>query len=90
MDPETIMLGKYSLPVILSLILGLIFKKTAISDDLKPYISTACGVALGVAAIFYNQVSPVTFPVVVVHVHRRLHPLVRMNNTGIPTSLPSP
>lgn len=64
MNPESIMLGKYSLPVLLSLILGLIYKRTTIPDDLKPYISVGAGIALGVAAIFYNEVSPITFAAV--------------------------
>lgn len=55
MDPNQIMLGKYSLPFILSMVLGLLYKKTKITDDLKPYIAAACGVALGVAAMFYNE-----------------------------------
>jgi hypothetical protein len=64
MDPDTIMLGKYSLPVILSLILGLIYKRTKVADDMKPYISIGCGILLGVASMFYMEVSPITFPVV--------------------------
>jgi hypothetical protein len=55
MDPNQIMLGKYSLPFILSMILGLIYKRASIADDLKPYIAAACGVALGIAAMFYNE-----------------------------------
>jgi len=65
MDANSIMLGKYSLPFILSIILGLIFKRTNIADDLKPYISMAVGCLLGVGALFYNEVySAVNFPMV--------------------------
>ena len=64
MDAETIMLGKYSLPFILSIILGLVFKKTKLSDDWKPYIATICGCALGVGAMFYNELGPITFNLV--------------------------
>ena len=55
MDPNQIMLGKYSLPFILSIILGLVYKKTSIADDWKPFIAAGFGVALGVAAMFYNE-----------------------------------
>lgn len=55
MDHQTIMLGKYSLPFVLSIILGLLYKKTSISDDWKPFIAAGIGVALGVVAMFYNE-----------------------------------
>ena len=55
MDPNQIMLGKYSLPFILSMVLGLIFKKTSIADDWKPFIAAGAGVAFGVAAMFYQE-----------------------------------
>lgn len=55
MDANSIMLGKYSLPFILSIVLGLIYKKTTLKDDWKPYIATAAGALLGVAAMFYNE-----------------------------------
>lgn len=65
MDPNQIMLGKYSLPFILSIILGLVFKRTGIADDLKPYISMVIGVAAGVGAMFYNEIySAVDFPMI--------------------------
>ena len=65
MDPETITLGKYSLPVVLTILLGLIFKNISIKDSLKPFIATGCGVVLGVVAMFYNQPIDITFPMVV-------------------------
>lgn len=55
MNPDNIMLGKYSLPFILSIILGLVFKKTKLADDWKPYIAALCGCALGIGAMFYNH-----------------------------------
>jgi len=65
MDANSIMLGKYSLPFILSIVLGLIFKRTTIADDLKPYISMAVGCVLGIGAMFYNEVySAVNFPMI--------------------------
>jgi len=65
MDANSIMLGKYSLPFILSIVLSLIFKRTKIADDLKPYIAMAIGCSLGVAAMFYNELySVINFPMV--------------------------
>ena len=64
MDPNQIMRGKYSLPFVLSIILGLIYKRTKISDELKPYISTVCGMLLGIGAMFYNEAGPITFVLV--------------------------
>ena len=65
MDANQIMLGKYSLPFILSIILGLIYKKTSIANDWKPFISAGCGVVLGIGAMFYNEVyTSINFPLV--------------------------
>jgi len=65
MDANSIMLGKYSLPFILSIVLGLIYKRAKLADDLKPYISMAVGCLLGIAAMFYNEAySAIAFPMV--------------------------
>jgi len=65
MDANSIMLGKYSLPFILSIVLGLIFKRMTVPDDLKPYIAMLVGCGLGVAALFYNELySSINFPMV--------------------------
>ena len=66
MDANSIMLGKYSLPFILSIILGLIFKRAdMIPNDLKPYIAMAVGCSLGVVAMFYREVySSIAFPMI--------------------------
>ena len=61
MDPNTVSLGKYSLPFILSIVLGLVFKRTNIPNDLKPYIACAIGMGLGVAAMFYNEIGAHNF-----------------------------
>ena len=50
------MLGKYSLPFILSMILGLLFKKTSVTDDWKPFIAAGIGIALGAGAMFYQEI----------------------------------
>ena len=55
MDPESITLGKYSLPFILSIILGMIYKHSKVPDTYKAYIATACGCLLGIGAMFYNN-----------------------------------
>jgi len=65
MDPETINLGKYSLPVILMLLLALIFKNTSIKDSIKPFIAIGCGIVLGIIALFYSEPDVITFPIVV-------------------------
>lgn len=54
MNPETISLGQYSLPFILSILLSLIFKRSKISDDFKPFIAVGCGILLGIAGMYYN------------------------------------
>ena len=66
MEPNQMMLGKYSLPFILSIILGLIYKRAdTIPNDLKPYISMAVGCGLGIAAMFYNEAySTIAFPMI--------------------------
>jgi len=66
MEPNQIMLGKYSLPFILSIILGLIYKRAdTIPNDLKPYIAMAVGCCLGVTAMFYNEAyGAIAFPMV--------------------------
>jgi hypothetical protein len=65
MDANSIMLGKYSLPFILSIVLGLLYKRTNIPSDLKPYISMAFGCILGVTAMFYNELyASINFPMI--------------------------
>jgi hypothetical protein len=55
MDPSQMMLGTYSLPFILSMILGFIYKKTNIADDAKPFVAAICGGILGLLAMVYNN-----------------------------------
>lgn len=43
------------MPFVLSLVLGLIYKRSKIPDDLKPFIASICGIAIGIAAMFYNE-----------------------------------
>ena len=65
MDPNSMMLGKYSLPFILSMVLGLIYKKTAVPDDLKPYVAALCGGILGILAMLYTEAyTAINFPMI--------------------------
>jgi len=82
MDPDSIMLGKYSLPFILSIVLGLVFKKSGIPDDWKPYIAAATGCLLGIGAMFYNHaVDTVSFQLVTDYVLQGL--IAGAASTGI-------
>lgn len=64
MNADSIMLGKYSLPFILTIILGFIFKRTTISNDLKPYIAMLIGCILGIGGMFYQVTySEITFQI---------------------------
>ena len=65
MDPEAITLGKYSLPVVLTILLGLVFKNTTVKDSFKPFIAAGCGIVLGIIAMFYNESITISFPLVV-------------------------
>ena len=50
-----VMLGAYSVPVILTVILGAIYKALPqVPDRYKPLIAAAVGVGLGIGAMFYN------------------------------------
>lgn len=58
---ENINLGQYSLPVILSICLGVIFKLWAkFPDRFKSLVAIVIGALLGVAAMYYNQQAPFT------------------------------
>lgn len=56
-----ITIGAYSLPVILTVVLGMIYKAVPqIPDRFKPFIAAAFGIGLGVAAMYYNLKAPFT------------------------------
>ena len=60
--------GQYSVPIIITVLLALIFKAIpAIKDELKPFIAIMIGIGLGVLGIYYAGIVP-TFPVVVDHI----------------------
>jgi hypothetical protein len=51
-------LGKYALPVVLSVILGVIYKAIGpdrLGDRWKPLIACAVGMGLGFVVLIYNQ-----------------------------------
>lgn len=53
---EEVTFGQYAVPVILTVVLGLIFKMVpAIPDKWKSLISVLCGIVLGLIAIPYNS-----------------------------------
>ena len=57
---QEINFGQYAVPVVLTVILGLIYKvATTIPDRAKPIIAILAGVGLGVLGMFYNAVDPV-------------------------------
>jgi hypothetical protein len=58
---EIISLGKYSLPVLLSVFLSIIFNYwSALADRYKSLIALILGGLLGVAAMLYNTQPPFT------------------------------
>ena len=59
--------GQYSVPVIITVLLAIVFKTTTVADGAKPFIAIGLGIAFAVMGIFYAGLQP-TFPVVVDHV----------------------
>jgi len=60
--------GQYSIPVIITVLLALVFKiLPGVSDAAKPFIAILLGIGLGIVGIFYAGLAP-TFPVIVDHV----------------------
>jgi hypothetical protein len=56
-----VMLGAYSVPVILTVVLGAIYKAVPqVPDRFKPLIAAAVGVGLGIGAMYYNIEGPFT------------------------------
>ena len=53
---EDIIFGQFALPVILTVILGVVFKMigTHVGDRFKPLIAIGCGIALGCLAVAYR------------------------------------
>jgi hypothetical protein len=53
---EEVTFGQYAVPVILTVILGLVYKMvTTIPDKWKSLIAVGCGIGLGMIAIPYNS-----------------------------------
>lgn len=63
-----IQFASYSVPVILTVILGLVYRTvgSGLTDRYKPLIAVLCGVALGIMAIVYKG-EPWTAAVVIDH-----------------------
>lgn len=51
---EEVSLGKYSIPVIMMVILGLFYKIPGIKNKHKPLLAIAIGIVLGIIAIPYT------------------------------------
>lgn len=57
-------IGQYSIPIILSVILGVIYKSfPEVPDRWKPLITIAVGLVLGMGAMFYTE-QPVTLKLI--------------------------
>lgn len=52
---EEVTLGGYAVPVIMSIVLGTIYKFTTIEKQWKTPISIGVGLILGILAMFYNK-----------------------------------
>ncbi len=73
---QEISFGQYALPVILMVVLSFVYKVAGqqgdtpgmISNRFKPIIAIFIGVGLGIVALFYNAIAPITFKVVVDYV----------------------
>jgi hydrogenase/urease accessory protein HupE len=66
---EEITLGQYSLPILLTVILGICFKLIGegLADRWKSIIALVLGLGLGLLAMVYNQEAPYTWVVVIDH-----------------------
>ena len=66
---DEIYVGQYSLPVILSVFLGIVFKIWAsIPDRFKSLVALAIGTILGIVAMYYNREPPFTIQVWIDHI----------------------
>lgn len=65
---ETISLGQYSLPVILTVVLGIVYNITTVPDKWKAFVAIGIGVILGLVGMIYNNPSPYTPVIVIDHV----------------------
>jgi membrane protease YdiL (CAAX protease family) len=64
-DPASVNIGQYSLPVILSVALGLVFKwLNLVEDRWKSLVAIVIGVILGYVALLYSG-KPMTIPVII-------------------------
>ena len=64
---EQVTLGQYSLPVLLTVILGIFYKLMGegLGDRWKSPIALVVGLGLGLVAMVYNQPEPYTWKVVI-------------------------
>jgi hypothetical protein len=71
---DEVSLGQYSLPVILTVLMGLIYKlceredgSSCVPARYKPAVAVGLGLILGIVALFYKGLQP-TFPIIVDHI----------------------
>jgi hypothetical protein len=63
---DEISLGAYSLPLILSVFLGIVYKYwSTLADRYKSLIALGFGALLGILAMFYNAEAPYTIKMIV-------------------------
>lgn len=55
---EEVTLGGYALPIVLSILMGVVFKVVPIVDKWKALITIAAGTGLGILALFYAGKDP--------------------------------
>lgn len=60
---EEVTFGQYAVPVVLTVILGMVYKFVKVPDRFKSLIAVAVGIGLGLLAIPYNSL-----PWTVVHI----------------------
>jgi hypothetical protein len=69
MDPNTLAIGAFGLPVILTIVLGMVYNAfPQVPDRAKPFIAAGCGIGLGILAMFYNTTPPFTYQAWIYHV----------------------
>ncbi|NIP33137.1 hypothetical protein GWN26_09245 [Candidatus Saccharibacteria bacterium] len=62
---QEIALGQYSIPVILTVVLTLIYKMTVVPDRVKALVAIGIGVVLGIIGMVYNAAPPYTAKLVI-------------------------
>jgi len=68
-EVEELTLAGYSVPILVSIILGLFYKFVpSIPDRLKTPLSVLFGILLGIVAMYYNKEGPLDFRIWIDHI----------------------